>query len=116
MSGGARGTGRILSLDALAPGGKARRVEEAALVEALRHGADLGPREGEAVAAVHDVADLVQRVLTVEEGDDVEQRRGQHRHLIREPRRIAQPHRALPVLLDRKRFEGAETRPLGRRH
>ena len=116
MSGRARRTGRVLGLDALPPGGKARRIEEAALVEALRHGADLRSREGKAVAAAHDVADLVQRVLAVEEGDDVEQRHRQHRDLIGESRRITQPHRALPVLLDRKRFERAEAGPLGRRH
>jgi hypothetical protein len=55
-------------------------------------------------------------VLAVEQGDDVEERHRQHGDLIGEPRRIAQPHGALPVLLDRKRFERAEARPLGRRH
>src|SRR4030095_4152791 len=54
--GRALGAGRILRLDARAPGGEARRVEEAALVETLGHGADLRPREGKAVAAAPDVA------------------------------------------------------------
>jgi hypothetical protein len=116
VEGRALGAGRILRLDARAPGGETRRVEEAALVETLGHGADLRPREGKAVAAAHDVADLVERMLAVEEGDDVEEGHGEHRHLIGEPGRIPQPHRALPILLDRKRFERAEAGPLGRRH
>ena len=54
------------------------------------------------VAAPQDVADHLDRVLAVEEGDQVEQRTGQHRDLVREAGGIPQRDTAPPFVLDRK--------------
>src|SRR6185503_19487558 len=90
--------------------GEARAVEEALLVESLGDLGDLAPLDELAVAAHHALLDVGDRVLAVEERDDVEQRPVQERDRRGVAGRIAQRH-ALPALvLDRKRLDPAQAR------
>ena len=116
LAGFARGFGELfacrLLLGAFETAGQtgAARIttEEARLVERLDEAADLLGRRRLAVTGAQDLLDLGHRVLAVEERDQVEQRERKHRHLVGEPRGIAERDPALAVLLDGKRIEHPE--------
>jgi hypothetical protein len=116
MRRGPIGSGGELGLDPPAPLREARAVEEARLVQPLRDRDHVGSGEAPAMAGGDDVPDLVDRVVPVEQRDHVQERDGQHRHLLGESGRIAETDHAPPVLLDGKRLERAEAGPLGESH
>ncbi|MGH7315622.1 MAG: hypothetical protein ACREJS_05110 [Candidatus Rokuibacteriota bacterium] len=91
-------------------------VEESGGVEALDDLGDLLDRRSLRAATPEDLPDLLDRVVAVEERDQVQERRGEHRDLIGEAGGIPEGHAALPFVLDGKRLEGSEPRPGGAGH
>jgi len=69
-----------------------------------------------AVTPAQDLADPLDRVLPVEEGDQVEQGARQHRDLVGEAGGIPQGDAALPFVLDRKGLDSPQARIAGAGH
>src|SRR5215471_10372392 len=114
---GAGGCGEPGLLDGLPPCLEAQALQEARLVEALGETRDVLRRGGRpAVAGLHDLVDLRDRALAVEERDDVEGRNGQEDDLLGESSRISQAEEPLTVLLDRKRLQSPQTRAVRAGH
>ena len=63
-----------------------------------------------------DLADRVDRVLAVEEGNQVEEGARQHRDLVGEAGRIPQRDAALPLVLHREGFDSPQARIAGAGH
>jgi len=84
--------------------------------EPLDHRGDLLDRWRLAVAAAQDLADPLDRVLPVEEGDQVEQGARQHRDLLGEAGGVTQRDAALPFVLHRKGLDSPQARIAGAGH
>src|SRR5216683_1625112 len=91
-------------------------VEEPRVVEPLDQRGDLLDRGRLAVAAPQDLADPLDRVLPVEEGDQVEQGARQHRDLLGEAGGVTQRDAALPFVLHRKGLDSPQARIAGAGH
>ena len=116
MRRGPGGAGGELGFDPPAPPREARAIKKARLVQPLRDRDHVGSGETATMPGGDDIPDLVDRVVPVEQRDHVEERNRQHRHLVGESGRIAETDHALPVLLEGKRLERAETGALGESH
>jgi hypothetical protein len=68
------------------------------------------------VPAPEDLLDLLDRVIAVEERDQIQQSRREHGDLLGVAGGITQRYAALPFLLDGKGLEGPELRVAGARH
>lgn len=90
--------------------------EESGGVEALDHQRDLLGTRCFAVALVQDRADLLHRVIAVEERDQVQERGREHGDLVGESGGIAEGDAPLPLVLDREGLERAEPRVAGEGH
>src|SRR3990167_8324019 len=82
------------------PRRKALALEEALRVERVGDGLDLLAREQLAVAPHHRRLDVGDRVLAVEERDDLEEHARQEDDRVRVARRVAQRDARLPLVLD----------------
>ena len=112
VRGGSHGAGPEGVFDGPAPLLEPLAVEEPGLVQAFDELADLLRRRGLAVALLKDSLDLADRVLAVEERDEVEQRKREHDDLISEARGIPERHQPLAVLLDGEGLEHPKSRPV----
>src|SRR5436190_2223911 len=92
--------GAELGLDRRLPLGEARAVEESVLVEARDDALDLLRGHRATVLAQHRRLHVDQRVLAVEERDDLEEWSRQQHDGFRESRGIAQRDYALALVLD----------------
>src|SRR4029077_14586289 len=92
------------------PRAEALAVEEARIVELIDQGADLIDRGRLPVTVAQDLADRLDRVLPVEERDQVEQRPRQHRDLVGEAGGITQRDAVLPLVLDREGLDSPQAR------
>jgi hypothetical protein len=91
-------------------------VEEAGHVEPLDHRDDLLECRRLPVAALEHLTDRLDRMLAVEERDEIEQGRGEQRDLVGEAGGVTQGDTALPFVLHGEGLEGAEPRVTGEGH
>ena len=110
VRGGSHGAGPEGLLDGPPPLFEPLAVEEPGLVQPFDELADLLGRRRLAVALLKDSLDLADRVLAVEERDEIEQREREHDDLIREARGIPERHQPLAVLLDGEDLEHPKSR------
>ncbi len=113
------GTHRTLPegvLERPAPLPEAVALQEPGGVELFDDIGDPLPGRRLTVPAPEDLLDLLDRVIAVEERDQVQQRGREHGDLLGVAGGITQRYAALPFLLDGKGLEGPELRLAGARH
>ena len=103
-------------LERPAPLPEAVAVEEPGSIKSLDDVGDLLRRGSLAVPAPENPLDLLDRMLPVEERDEVQQGGREHRDLVGEARGIPEGDAALPFVLDGKGLEGPEPRVAGGGH
>src|SRR6185503_19010662 len=91
-----------------APRLEARAIQEAGVVEPLGQAPDLLDGRRLTVAAADDLLDRLQRMLAVEQRDQIEERPGQDRDLVGEAGGIPQGDAALPLVLDREGLDSPQ--------
>jgi hypothetical protein len=105
--------GEEFPFDGRAPGVKTLAVEKAVLVQRRRQLDYPLPLYLLSRVAEDGGADVVDRVLAVEERHDLQQGHGQHRHRRREAGGIAQREIALPLVIDGECLDRAQPRAAG---